>query len=149
LFQKFRFFWNSLFCATSVDNPPLFDLGAQISNMFSSAFASNSASLTTTTSSSSSSPNTYFDQSLQFQKLTELEAYLDQYAFYNGFVFKCGRTDTKQITASQFSIHEDNLMSYYPNRHCATSDPSSKVFLKRTSTELSLIDNNANKRRAV
>src|ERR1700722_16174368 len=90
----------------------------------------------TTTTSSSSSPlnNSSFNRDLRFQKLSDLEAYLDQYAFYNGFVIKCGRTDTKQITDYQFSIHHDNLMSSYPKRQCFKSNDSArKILVKRKS----------------
>lgn len=64
----------------------------------------------------SNNENNDFDNTLTFTKLSELEAYIDEYAEIRGWRWRVARIHSKAIDSVQYEVHIDNLTSSYGNR---------------------------------
>src|SRR4051812_14158056 len=72
--------------------------------------------------------HTLFDADLTLQQLRELESYIDDYAFFNGFRWIVGRTRTVLIPAAELDLHYDNICSNYTERDCITKTENSSQY---------------------
>jgi hypothetical protein len=107
----------------------------------SSSLPTNSSSYSYSSPSSSSpllpaTAVTVLDTTLKFKQLKQLESYIDEYAFFNGFQWKVGRTKIITVSESTFFTHFDNISSSYRSRAC-TASSYSRLEMLRSEVRLS------------